>query len=230
MGETSINNKQLEINFEEEVNNLIASEEKPSSLNISDKEWKLLEFKRKINQRPTENLIKTNQNYGNRYIPLQVIEIMLNAIFESVQYIVPFQPSFVEGNIIFTIIVRVKHPVTGDWLDYTGTSAVPIHTANGHIRDIHSNLPAGKSYAIMNAVKHIGQLFRAESDDYTRVLDSYFEDKQEEAKSPEEDRILRMIEAADTLEKLNKLGDKYKQFDSTYEPFRNKFEELTKNN
>lgn len=172
------------------------------------KEYDLLEFKRILNQNPPAKIIKVNPNYGNKFIPLQVIEIMLNAIFESFQITMDIPPMFIESNIVFFVNVIVKHPVTGEILTYAGTSAVPIKDKDGKLTDIHTNLPAGKSYAIMNAVKHAGPLFRAESDDYTKIFDSYFEKKQTEKEDPALDRMKKMIDSSGTREILGKLHKK----------------------
>ena len=57
----------------------------------------------------------------------------------------------------------------------------------------------------MNASKHIGQLFRAEADDYTKVFETYFEDKQKKIEAkPEVTRMIKMINNAKTKKTLEK--------------------------
>ena len=211
-------NKQLDLfeQVENEVKKITTQRKKRKDSNRTDEEHKLLEFNRVLNQRPPTKLIKENPHFKSKYIPLQVVEIMLKAIFGSFQVSVAHTPVISEGNIIFGINLILIHPITKEKLSYYGVSAVPVLPANGSIQDVHPHLPAAKSYAIMNASKHIGQLFRAEADDYTKVFDTYFEDKMNEKKkaNPIVDRLLKMIAAAKsktTLEKYRKdveeLGD-----------------------
>lgn len=206
--------KQLELfkGVEKEIKKVTKSKKKRSDSKIDDTEWKMLEFKRILNQRPPKSVLKKNPNYGNQYIPLQLIEIMLNCIFKSYEIVAAHPPAFAEGNIIFGINLIVVHPITGERLTYYGTSAVPVTPKGGQIGDVHYHLPAAKSYAIMNAAKHIGQIFRAESDDYTKVFESYFEKKQEKL-DPAVERVIQFIDKAKNktaLTKLKKDVDKVK--------------------
>jgi hypothetical protein len=98
------------------------------------------------------------------YIPIEIIERMLSALFLSYSFKMNIPPIIEEGNIIFFMDVVVINPITNEKETFTGTSAVPIKPVHGQLRDIHPHIPAAKTYAIMNACKHIGRLFRAEND------------------------------------------------------------------
>lgn len=212
-------NEQLEIDFDK-VDKEIVEITKKKTTRAQHKrtvEGDLMEFKAKLNQKPPKSFLKKNSFYGNMYIPIEIVERMLSALYLSYNFVMNIPPTVEEGNIIFYIDVIVKHPVTGSTETYTGVSAVPIKPVNGTMRDVHPHIPAAKSYAIMNACKHIGRLFRAENDDITKVFDTYFEKKielsdEEKAKDNLGRRLLKMIQAADSFAKLKKLDDDVTSF------------------
>lgn len=207
--------KQLDL-FEEivaEVTVITKKKSKPRSSSLSKKDFDLLEYKRILNQEPPKKLLKTNKEFGNKYIPLQVIEQMLQAIFDAYEIVIPFAPVLIEGQVLTTVNLIVHHPVLKIPLTYSGTSCVPLIAAdNQQMKWNHRNIPAGKGFAIMNASKEIGQIFRAEKDDYTDVMRDYFDEKQKvkdespEVKAKEElkKRLLEMIKASKTVESLIK--------------------------
>ena len=207
--------KQLDL-FEEivaEVTVITKKKSKPRSSSLSNKDFNLLEYKRILNQEPPKKLLKTNKEFGNKYIPLQVIEQMLQAIFDAYEIVIPFAPVLMEGQVLTTVNLIVHHPVLKIPLTYSGTSCVPLIAAdNQQMKWNHRNIPAGKGFAIMNASKEIGQIFRAEKDDYTDVMRDYFNEKQKvkdespEVKAKEElkKRLLQMIDKSGTVESLKK--------------------------
>jgi hypothetical protein len=171
----------------------------------------LLHHKALLNQKPPPNFLKTNEFYGNKYIPIEILERMLSSIFDTYHPRFSFAPIVEEGNIMFFMDVVVTNPITKQIETYPGVSAVPIKPMNGTMRDIHPHIPAAKSFAIMNACKHIGRLFRGENDKSTEIFNTYFEDKikgkEDEAKvmSPEDERMVRMIDSAKNKTQLGKL-------------------------
>ena len=205
--------EQLELfkGVEKEVIKITKKRNRYKNSAIPEDEYELLEFKRIINQKPPDKFLLVNQNYGNKYIPLQVLEMMLRSIYISYEVEMVKDPIITHDNICFFINVIVKNPVTKEKEIYTGASAIPLMPVDGKITDIHPRIPAGVSFAIMNACKHIGRLFRADNDDVTKVFDSYFEKKQVKKKNPliekkEElkKRLLEMIAVSTTTESLAK--------------------------
>lgn len=229
--------KQIEIDFseiEKEVVKISKKKKKPTVSNLSQYDYDLLEHKKKLNQKPPDSFLKTNSFYGNKYVPIEISERILSALFDSYSFVVNIPPIVEEGNIIFFVNVIVKNPVTKEFETYTGTSSVPIKPINGTLRDIHPHIPAAKTFAIMNGCKHIGRLFRAENDDITNIFDSFFEKKQKEV--PAEDkakgylkkRLFKMISNSKTktslkgkLKKIKELND-----DEVNKAYENKLKEL----
>lgn len=204
-------NEQLELfdGIEKQITKITKKRKQRKDNKMPQAEYDLLEFKRVINQRPPKNFLRKNPNYGNDYIPLQILEMMLRSLYISYEPVITKLPMVVEGNIIFFVDVIVKNPVTKAKERFTGTSAVPIMPKNGRITDIHPHIPAGVSFAIMNACKHIGRLFRADNDDCTKIFDTYFQDKQKkdpeaEAKANMKARLLVMIKVSKTVASLEK--------------------------
>lgn len=213
-------NEQLEIDFsvvEKEIAKIIKKPKNHKSTVEND----LRAFKAVLNKKPTDVMLKKNSFYGNMYIPQEIIERMLSALYLSYNFVITTPPIIAEGNIIFMIDVILKHPVTGSVETFSGVSAVPIMPVNGTIRDIHPHIPAAKTFAIMNACKHIGRLFRAENDDITKVFDTYFEDKEEKPelsvvekeKLEEKERLLEMINNKKNKESLIKLSKAVRDLD-----------------
>ena len=72
--------EQLEFDYsaiEKEIKKKVKNRKKPKSSNLTDENFALLEFKRVLNQEPPSKLLKKYKQYGNKYIPLQVVEQML---------------------------------------------------------------------------------------------------------------------------------------------------------
>ncbi len=175
-------------------------------------EHELLDFKRILNQQPPPKLIKTNQQFGNKYIPLQVVEQMLLAIYDSYGIEQPFAPLYIEGQLIYFVNIVVTHPILKTRETYSGTASVPLIPASGPFKWNHRNVPGAESFAILNASKKIGQIFRAETDDYADIMRDHFEKKQEvpeedKAKAHMKQRLLKMIASKKTVASLQKISD-----------------------
>ena len=204
---------QLEIDFKDIEKDVEVFKAKRKTTK-KDIELALLKFKEILNNPPPKSFLKKNPFYGNDYLPEEVIERMLSALYTSYSFKFSFQPIVAEGNIIFFVDVILTNPVTGLIETYPGTSAVPIMPANGTLRDVHPHIPAAKTFAIMNACKHIGRLFRGENKDVTNIFSSYFTDKIKEvlseddkAKAHVKTRLLKMIKAKKTRESLEKISE-----------------------
>ena len=117
-----------------------------------------------------------------------------------------------EGQILTVVHLKLLHPVLKEWITYSGMSSVPLIAAEQEtMKWNHRNIPASKGWAILNAAKDIGQIFRAEKDDFTDVMRPYFEkkiessvlSKEDEAKTELKGRLFKMIEASKTIKSLS---------------------------
>ena len=130
---------------------------------------------------------------------------MLDILFATKEFIMSHKPDFVEGNTVFYMDVVVTHPVTLERLTYSGTSVVPIMPNTDNQREVHKRIPAGESFAILNACQKIGRVFRADNENFVSALDNYFTKKQDsEKESPEFDRLKRMLNSLNTKGQVDK--------------------------
>lgn len=222
----------LEIDFTEvdkEINT-ISTLEKKHSLN-QDKD--LLKLKSVLNQKPPKSFIRRNDYYGNDYIPIQIIERALVAIFDTYEPIMRIPPIVHGSWIIFMMDIVVTNPITKLKETYSGVADIPLMPKSQIETDMHSHTPAGPSFALMNAAKHIGRLFRAENDDCTKIFDTYFEGKIESinssgivySKNPATERMLLMIEKSIDLSALEKLKNNITE--ETQAAYINKLKQFT---
>ena len=221
-----------------EVTKITKRKKKSQGSVAAKKEFDLLEFKRVLNQEPPKKLIKVNREFGNKFIPLQVVEQMLNAMYDAYEVVIPFAPTYIEGQVITTVNITVHHPVLKIPLTYSGISCVPIIAAeNTNMKWNHRNIPGGKGFAIINASKEIGQIFRAEKDDHSDIMRDYFEKKKEVVTKEDEEaielkkRLLNFFKTVKTLESLKKQSKKVIALrdKEVYNAYKSKEEELTNN-
>jgi len=205
-----------------EVTKVTKRKKKSKGSVLAKKEFDLLEFKRVLNQEPPKKLVKTNKEFKNKFIPLQVVEQMLNALYDAYEVVMPFAPTYIEGQVLTVINLIVHHPVLKIPLTYSGISCVPLIAAeNTNMKWNHRNIPGGKGFAILNASKEIGQIFRAEKDDHSDIMRDYFENKKEmvseddKAKAHVKTRLLKMIKAKKTLNSLHKISDDVKKLNDS---------------
>jgi hypothetical protein len=175
-----------------DLQNILKFRKQPKNSTKDHDEWALLEHKRVLSQDPPKSLLKYNKQFGSKYLPLECIEFILNAMYIHHEIVMPFPPMYVEGQILSFVNIVVYHPVSELKLTYSGQACVPLIAAeHENMKYNHRNVPASHSFAIMNAAKKIGNIFNAERGDYSHVMEPYFSSKQKE--SPEYERLKRMI-------------------------------------
>jgi len=235
--------EQLQLSFEDLVSEVAIitqrKKKKPSGSTLSAKDFALIEHKKVLNQLTPKKLTLKNSVYGNLYIPLEVIEQMLSALFTAHYITLPFMPKYMKGQVLHVVNIHVLHPVLNEWLIYSGEACVPLIAADqNNMKWNHRNIPAGKGFAIINAAKEIGQIFRPEKHELSNVMRDYFSDKQQEsvpvseedkAKEEMKKRLLKLIPTSKTVTSLKKKEEKMKELDDAEvnEAYNNKMEELT---
>lgn len=104
---------------------------------------------------------------GVKYLPIDKIEILLDMIFQEWKVEV-LNISQLAQSVCATVRVHYKNPITGEWSFHDGVGASPLQTNAGKsaadLANIKNNAvqlaaPAAKSYAIKDAVEHLGKLF-----------------------------------------------------------------------
>ena len=102
-----------------------------------------------------------------KYLPIDKIEILLDMIFQEWR-IELLSVSQLAQSVCVTVRVHYKNPITGEWSFHDGVGASPLQTNAGKsaadLANIKNNAvqlaaPAAKSYAIKDAVEHLGKMF-----------------------------------------------------------------------
>jgi hypothetical protein len=112
--------------------------------------------------------LKTHPTVKNvKYLPIDKIEILLDMIFQEWR-IELLSVSQLAQSVCVTVRVHYKNPITGEWSFHDGVGASPLQTNAGKsaadLANIKNNAvqlaaPAAKSYAIKDAVEHLGKMF-----------------------------------------------------------------------
>lgn len=102
-----------------------------------------------------------------KYLPIDKIEMLLDMVFQEWR-IELLSVSQLAQSVCVTVRVHYKNPITGEWSFHDGVGASPLQTNAGKsaadLANIKNNAvqlaaPAAKSYAIKDAVEHLGKMF-----------------------------------------------------------------------
>ena len=144
------------------------------------KEEKLIEFNKMLDYEPPKDWIKLNKNFDNsKYLPIRIIEALLKSIFGYYQIEEASPVRFVSDNVIYSVHLKVWHPILEQWITYSGIGAAPLRSNEKGISiALHGNAPMARAYAITNAAKSIGKIFGSAlnnlEDEMIDVYDSEF--------------------------------------------------------
>ena len=126
------------------------------------------EFLTIVNQEPPEKFIKDHPlARGVKYIPIEVIEMMLTKLFQN-WHVEVLESGQLLNSVRVTVRLHYTHPITKQSMYQDGIGAVAIQVDKGKnasdLGAIKSNaimlaLPAAKSFAIKDAAEHIGKVF-----------------------------------------------------------------------
>lgn len=121
-----------------------------------------------VNQAPPKDYVLNHPlQAGVKYIPISVVETMLTKVFRH-WYVEVLREGQLLNSIYVTVRVHYLHPISKEWEHQDGLGAVAIQVDKGKnasdLGAIKSNaimlaLPSAKSYAIKDAVEHIGRAF-----------------------------------------------------------------------
>lgn len=126
------------------------------------------EFMEFVNQEPPSIFIEKHPfAKGVDYIAIGNTELTMDKIF---QYwgVEVLKTEVMFNAIAVTVRVNYKHPISNEWLHQDGVGAVGVQTDKGETAAnlsaikqdaVMKALPAAKSFAIKDAVDHIGKIF-----------------------------------------------------------------------
>lgn len=177
-------------------------------------------FNETLNREPREDQtdeVAVGGGKKAKYVPIEHAETFLDQVFQvwstdNLTYSVEM------NEVIVSLDVVVRHPITHDWVRRSGIGAAPIQQEKVHdpedpkakkgyrparvdefyqtkrINALHSAMPAAKSFAFNNAVKSLGERFgRNLNRDHRNLYKSIFTDLVEE-EDEEEKRAFEYID------------------------------------
>lgn len=127
-------------------------------------------FNTLLNQKPPQSWLKSHPyiNGGKHvYLPIERIELMLTQIFQQWSVRVNNYNQLFNA-VAVHITLRVRNPLTGEWIEQDGLGAAPIQTDKGASASdmgaiksdaVMKALPTAESYAIKDAAEKLGKLF-----------------------------------------------------------------------
>jgi hypothetical protein len=172
------------------------------------------EYKLLVNQNPTESWLKKQFQGNGKYLPIDKVEFLLDAIFQEWKVEV-LSVNQIFNSIAVTIRLHYLSPLTGEWLFHDGVGAkgcqVNAKCAPSDMNEIKAEavqmaLPSAKSFAIKDAADHIGKIFgrdvnRKDAIDYQ----SAYKPENEKPDDKSSERILLLINSAKTKLSLESL-------------------------
>lgn len=195
------------------------------------------QFNLLVNQQPKKEWVKENKFAGNsKYIPIGIVETMLQRIFKKYRIEILREGTAFNG---VYVVVRVHYLnlMNSEWDWHDGVGAVQLQTKAGaspaQLENINNNalmmaFPMAKSYAIKDAVEHIGKLFgrdlnRKDVLEYTTSISI-----NETADNKEKNRIENHIKNSKTIQELTDINLKVVIHHGLKEYYENKLNELSK--
>lgn len=151
-----------------------------------------------------------------KYLPIDKIEILLDMIFQEWRIEI-LNISQLAQSVCVTVRVHYKNPITGEWSFHDGVGASPLQTNAGKsaadLANIKNNAvqlaaPAAKSYAIKDAVEHLGKMFGRDIN-RSDTVGYEFLYKDEEQKKEVKDNSKELITQLKSSKNLKELQDNF---------------------
>lgn len=120
-----------------------------------------------IKKHPFVSIKVNNTSQPLEYIPVEKTKQLLTQIFQV------WESEIVDYKALFNAVsvqvrLRVRNPITGEWISHDGVGAVDVQTKSGasaaDLSQINASavmkaLPAAASYALKNAAEKLGTIF-----------------------------------------------------------------------
>lgn len=165
-----------------------------------------------LNIKPKKEWVKTHPITKNRYIPIEIIENNLTSIFQSwnieVKEVTP-----IFNSVAVTVRVHYQDPITGEMTYQDGVGASPMQSDRGTALStqtiktsaVQMALPSAKTYAIKDAVEHIGVIFGRDLNRQDVQFTPIYKNGLKEQEEKEDKRIKKSIESAKTAQELEQI-------------------------
>lgn len=148
----------------QDLTNDVAISEKQDALNYLLNQQPPAQW---VKKHPYVNVKVNGNNVALDYIPVERVKLLLTQIFQVWESeVVDYKALF--NSVSVQVRLRVKNPITGEWISHDGVAAVDVQTKAGasaaDLSQINANavmkaLPAAASYALKNAAEKLGAIF-----------------------------------------------------------------------
>lgn len=148
-----------------------------------------------------------------KYLPIDKIEMLLDMVFQEWRIEI-LSTSQLAQSVCVTVRVHYKNPITGEWSFHDGVGASPLQTNAGKsaadLANIKNNAvqlaaPAAKSYAIKDAVEHLGKMFGRDLNRSDTVGYKFlYKDEQEQQKEVKDnsEELITKLKSSKNLKEL----------------------------
>jgi hypothetical protein len=125
-------------------------------------------FQRLLDAPVYEHDLKLNKVTGKKYMPIEIVEKKLDAIYSGLWQVVNVNYNQMLNSVTCSVELQVFHPVLRVWVTRAGLAAWPIQLKKGekeitpwtiNTMALQMNLPAARALAIHNAAKGLGRTF-----------------------------------------------------------------------
>lgn len=119
---------------------------------------------KQFNSQPDKDAVKVNKMANNSaYLPISHIENLLDKFFFGLWSTEDFAWQNIANELVGSITLKVRHPLTGELITRTGVGSVQIRvnreTGKKVTNALVADIPHLKSECIKNAAKSIGKIF-----------------------------------------------------------------------
>ena len=169
-----------------------------------------------LNTEVNKKWLKNHPTAKNvKYLPIDKIEILLDMIFQEWRIEI-LNISQLAQSVCATVRVHYKNPITGEWSFHDGVGASPLQTNAGKsaadLANIKNNAvqlaaPAAKSYAIKDAVEHLGKMFGRDLNRSDTVGYKFLYGQEDKPKA--EDNSQELITQLKSSKNLKELQDNF---------------------
>lgn len=133
-----------------------------------EKREAMIAFQMRLNQHPPQGQILQHPQNKKEYLPISYIQNTLDEIFPGTWWDENFKSQVIGNEIVGSIELVVKHPITWQEIRHTGAAAALIRQTSGaQITDINAKIknalegdyPHLASDCLKNAAKKLGKVF-----------------------------------------------------------------------
>jgi len=200
------------------------------------------QLKTLLNHPPPEKWMKINPYAGNsKYLPIDKVEFFLDRLFQDWKCEV-ISHNLIANSVCVHVRIHYRLPTTGEWMFHDGVGAKGLQVNSGakptefdQIKGeaVMMALPMAKSYAIKDACDHIGKIFGRDANrkDTIEFVGAYEKPPEKEVPKTqlkEEERVMMLIEKAQSIQELEKCKSGCKSpaslsaYDKKYSQLKNK--------